>query len=95
MMLFPMALALMYGRMLRRLRHAWVLYAVMGALLLGMIGWAVYWDALQPNPDITVHAGNDSFTVEQSARGGLVGPKVVNVLEVNLALRARDGAPAA
>jgi len=53
MMLFPMALVLMYGRMLRRVRHALVIYAVMDALLLGMIGWAVYWDALQPNPGIT------------------------------------------
>jgi K+-transporting ATPase ATPase C chain len=36
--------------------------------------------------------------LEQSASapgGGLFGPKVVNVLEVNLALRARYGAPAA
>ncbi len=71
MMLFPMSLALMYGRMLRRLRHAWVLYAVMGALLVGMIGWAIYFDALQPNPGITAHAGNDTFTVPSAtAEGG-------------------------
>jgi K+-transporting ATPase A subunit len=62
MMLFPMALVLMYGRMLRRVRHALVIYAVMDALLLGMIGWAVYWDALQPNPGITAsyECGSDS-----------------------------------
>ena len=36
--------------------------------------------------------------LEESASapfGGLIGPKLVNVLEVNLALRARYGAPAA
>src|SRR5215510_5561686 len=32
MMLFPASLVLMYGRMLRRVRHAVVIYAVMGAL---------------------------------------------------------------
>src|SRR5262249_35575377 len=37
MMLFPATLVLMYGRMLRRMRHAVVIYAVMGALLVGMI----------------------------------------------------------
>src|SRR5215813_13405749 len=56
MMLFPASLVLMYGRMLRRVRHAVVIYAVMGALLVGMIGWAIYWDTLQPNPGITAHA---------------------------------------
>jgi K+-transporting ATPase ATPase A chain len=65
-----MALALMYGRMLRRLRHAWVLYSVMGVLLLGMIGWAVYWDALKPNPALTAHAGNDTFTVPSATAPG-------------------------
>ncbi|MGD0949752.1 MAG: potassium-transporting ATPase subunit KdpA [Candidatus Binatia bacterium] len=70
MMLFPMALVLMYGRMLRRVRHAVVIYAVMGALLLGMIGWAVYWDALQPNPGITAHAANDTFTVPSATAAG-------------------------
>jgi K+-transporting ATPase ATPase A chain len=41
MMLFPSSLVLMYGRMLRKMRHAVVIYAVMGAMLVGMIGWAV------------------------------------------------------
>ena len=53
MMVFPMALVLMYGRMLGRLRHAVVIYCVMLAVLLGLIGWSVYWDALHPNPGLT------------------------------------------
>jgi K+-transporting ATPase ATPase A chain len=72
MMLFPMALVLMFGRMLRRFRHASVIYAVMVAMLVGMIGWAVYWDALNPNPGVTAHAGNDTFTVPSAtAEGGV------------------------
>jgi K+-transporting ATPase ATPase A chain len=74
MMLFPMALVLMFGRMLRRLRHAAVIYAVMVAMLVGMIGWAVYWDALNPNPGVTAHAGNDTFTVPSATAKGGVRP---------------------
>ena len=37
-------------RMLKRLRHAGVIYAVMMVLLVGMIIWAVCWDTMQPNP---------------------------------------------
>ena len=71
MMLFPASLVLMYGRMLRRMRHAVVIYAVMGVLLVGMIGWAVYWDAMQPNPGLTAHAAAENFTIPSaSAPGG-------------------------
>ncbi len=71
MMLFPMALVLMFGRMLKRFRHGVVIYAVMSVLLVGMIGWAIYWDALQPNPAITAHAANDTFSVASAtAEGG-------------------------
>ena len=71
MMLFPASLVLMYGRMLRRVRHAVVIYAVMGALLVGMIGWAIYWDTLQPNPALTAHPANEHFTVPSAtAEGG-------------------------
>ena len=50
MMLFPFALVLMYGRMLGRLRHAWVIFSVMMVLMVGTIVWAIYYDTLQPNP---------------------------------------------
>ncbi len=53
MMLFPFALVLMYGRMLGRLRHGWVIFSVMMLLMAGTIGWAVYYDTLQPNPGLT------------------------------------------
>jgi K+-transporting ATPase ATPase A chain len=49
MCLFPFALVLMFGRMLHKMRHAWVIFGVMMVLFLAMIGWGVYWDTLQPN----------------------------------------------
>jgi len=71
MMLFPASLVLMYGRMLGRVRHAAVIYAVMGMMLVGMIGWAIYWDAMQPNPGLTAHAAVENFTIPSaSAPGG-------------------------
>lgn len=50
--LFPFALVLMFGRMLRNMRHAWVVFGVMMTLMLAMIAWGVYWDTLQPNPGL-------------------------------------------
>jgi K+-transporting ATPase ATPase A chain len=52
-MIFPMALVLMYGRMLGRLRHAVVIYCVMLSVLLGLIGWSIYWDTMRGNPGLT------------------------------------------
>ena len=41
----------MFGRMLKNMRHAAVIYGVMMALfVIVMIGWAIYWDTLTPNP---------------------------------------------
>ena len=53
MMLFPMALVLMYGRMLGRLRHSIVIFGVMLTLFVGTVVWAVYFDTMQPNPGLT------------------------------------------
>jgi K+-transporting ATPase ATPase A chain len=49
-LLFPCALVVTFGKMLHQPRQAVVIYAVMLVLLVVLIGWAVYWDALQPNP---------------------------------------------
>jgi K+-transporting ATPase ATPase A chain len=53
--IFPFALVLMFGRMLKQMRHAWVIFGVMMSLMVAMIGWSVYWDTLQPNPALTAH----------------------------------------
>ncbi len=55
MMIFPFALVLMYGRMLGRMRHAFVIFSVMLLLMAGTIVWSVYYDTLKPNPGLTGH----------------------------------------
>jgi K+-transporting ATPase ATPase A chain len=50
LMLFPFALVVMFGRMLRQMRHATLIYAVMLLMLAVMIGWAVHTDSQSPNP---------------------------------------------
>jgi K+-transporting ATPase ATPase A chain len=73
MMLFPMSLVLMYGRMLSRLRHAVVIYGVMVTMLVGMIGWAIYWDTLQPNPGIAGQPASEPFSLpSRGAPGGVI-----------------------
>jgi len=50
--LLPMSAVVMFGRMLSNLRHAAVIFSVMLAFLAVLIGWAVYWDTMQPNPGL-------------------------------------------
>ncbi len=52
-MVFPFALVFTYGVMLKRMRHALVIYGVMLSMMLVMLGCAVYFDSLQPNPAFT------------------------------------------
>jgi len=54
-LIFPFSLVVMFGRMLRNLRHAAVIYSVMLLMFVGMIAWGLYWDAIQPNPALTAH----------------------------------------
>jgi K+-transporting ATPase ATPase A chain len=68
MMIFPFALVLMYGRMLGRLRHSVVIYTVMLSMMIGLIGWAVYWDTLRPNPAFTAHAIARSYELPGAHR---------------------------
>ncbi|HXK26598.1 MAG TPA: potassium-transporting ATPase subunit KdpA [Myxococcota bacterium] len=70
MMLFPTSLVLMYGRMLKRVRHAAVIYGVMGSMLVGMIAWGIYWDTLKPNPGLIAHPATESFTLASATAAG-------------------------
>ena len=71
MMLFPFALVFMYGRMLGRLRHAWVIFWVMMAMMVGTIVWTVYYDTLQPNPGLAANPKAQTFEVaDANAPGG-------------------------
>jgi K+-transporting ATPase ATPase A chain len=55
MMIFPVCLVLMYGRMLGRCRHSLVMCSVMLSMFVGGIVWAIYYDTLKPNPGLTAH----------------------------------------
>jgi potassium-transporting ATPase potassium-binding subunit len=71
MMLFPMALVLMYGRMLKRLRHSVVIFSVMLLLLIGTVVWTIYFDTMKPNPGLTAHPNSRTYEIASaSAPGG-------------------------
>jgi K+-transporting ATPase ATPase A chain len=76
-MLFPMALVLMYGRMLSRRRHANVIFAVMLTLLVGTVLWAIYFDTLKPNPGLTAHSGPQNFEIASATAPG--GKRVITL----------------
>jgi K+-transporting ATPase ATPase A chain len=61
MMLFPMALVLMYGRMLGKLKHAWAIFSVMMTLMVGTVVWSIYYDTYQPNPGLSAHPEERKF----------------------------------
>src|SRR5208282_3491481 len=76
-MLFPMALVLMYGRMLSRRRHSVVIFAVMLTLLVGTVLWTIYFDTLKPNPGLTAHPGAQNFEIASATAPG--GKRVVTL----------------
>jgi K+-transporting ATPase ATPase A chain len=63
MMIFPFTLVLMYGRMLGRLMHAWVIFSVMMLLMAGTIVWAIYFDTMKPNPGLTGNPTAQTYQV--------------------------------
>ncbi len=69
-MLLPMAAVVMFGRMLQNMRHATIIFGVMLVLFVSFIGWAVYWDSMQPNPALTAHASRSYEIPDRSAAGG-------------------------
>jgi K+-transporting ATPase ATPase A chain len=83
-LLFPLALVVMFGRMLRNMRHAAVIYGVMMLLFATMIGWAVFWDTLHPNPGLTAHARlqdavQKPYDVDVQGADGSAGRQAVEV----------------
>jgi K+-transporting ATPase ATPase A chain len=90
-LLFPLSLVVMFGRMLKAERHAAVIYTVMMLMFLGMIGWAVYHDTAKPNPallaqkgqTVKVHGAEDKtlsplvdLPVDQNGLGNLEGKEL-------------------
>src|ERR1700726_2719511 len=70
MVLFPFSLVLMYGRMLKRVRHAAVLFSVMMALMIGTVAWAIYFDTLKPNPGLTAQTGGQTYEIPSATAPG-------------------------
>ena len=70
MMFFPFSLVLMYGRMLNRRRHAWVIFSVMFVLMAGTIAWAVHFDTMKPNPGLTAHPLSRTFAIASATAPG-------------------------
>jgi K+-transporting ATPase ATPase A chain len=77
MMMFPFALVLMFGRMLRRFRHSLVIFAVMMVMMAGTIVWAIYFDTLKPNPGLTGQSIEQKFEVPSATAPG--GKLTVNL----------------
>src|ERR1700719_3121032 len=78
MMFFPFSLVLMYGRMLNRQRHAWVIFSVMFVLMSATIVWSIYYDTLKPNPGLTAHPISRTFTIANGKRN-IVLPAVAGL----------------
>ena len=61
----------MFGRMLNRPKHAWVIFGVMMFFMLGTVVWAIYFDTLQPNPGLTAHSVARTYEIpDANAPGG-------------------------
>jgi K+-transporting ATPase ATPase A chain len=71
-LIFPLSLVVMFGRMIGNMRHAAVIYGVMMTLFLVMIGWAISWDTLQPNPGLTGHNARSDTVLAADADGKAV-----------------------
>jgi potassium-transporting ATPase potassium-binding subunit len=70
MMLFPFALVLMYGHMLKRNKHALVIFGVMMVLMIGTVVWPIYYDTLQPNPGLTAHPVARTYDIPSATAPG-------------------------
>jgi K+-transporting ATPase ATPase A chain len=71
MMLFPFALVFIYGRMLKRMKHGYVIFSVMLVLMIGTIVWSVYFDTMKPNPGLEGQAVTRTYDIPSgSAQGG-------------------------
>ena len=70
MMFFPFSLVLMYGRMLGRVRHSWVIFSVMFVLMAATIVWSISADTLKPNPGLTAHPETRHFEIPTATAPG-------------------------
>lgn len=81
-LIFPLSLILMFGHMLNQMRHALVIYSVMTTMFLAMVGWAIYWDTMHPNPALTGRPERTYEVPDANAEGGkrtITSPAVVGL----------------
>jgi K+-transporting ATPase ATPase A chain len=90
-LIFPFALVVMFGRMLQRMRDAVIIYGVMMLLFVTMIGWAIYWDTLQPNPALTAQAGGPGYSVKDAGGDHAIPMPAVVGLPVDQKLGNLEG----
>src|SRR5205823_4164950 len=69
------------------LRHAAIVYGVMIVMYVTMIGWAIYWDTLQPNPGLIARAAlervpGEPYQVEVIDEGGTLTQRPLQVAAV-------------
>jgi K+-transporting ATPase ATPase A chain len=70
MMLFPMSLVIMFGRMLNRLKHAWIIFSVMQVLMIATVIWTVYFDTMKHNPGLTARPAGAAIVVPDKGSSG-------------------------
>jgi K+-transporting ATPase ATPase A chain len=70
MMLFPYALVLMFGHMLNRRKHSYVIFGVMMTLMIGTIVWPIWFDTLKPNPGLTAHPVARTYDIASATAPG-------------------------
>jgi potassium-transporting ATPase potassium-binding subunit len=70
MMIFPFSLVLMYGRMLGRLKHGWVIFSVMMTMMIGTVVWSVYFDTLKPNLGLAATPTAQSYDIPSATAPG-------------------------
>jgi potassium-transporting ATPase potassium-binding subunit len=58
-LLFPMAIVVMFGKMVGNMKHAMVIGGVMMLFLVGLIAWTVWTDEMQPNRGLQSHAATE------------------------------------
>jgi potassium-transporting ATPase potassium-binding subunit len=83
-LIFPFSLVVMFGRLLKNMRHAAVVYGVMMLMFVAMIVWAISWDTLQPNPGLTARppltaAGGRPYTVAVERADGKTVQKALDI----------------
>lgn len=71
LILIPVASLIMFGRMLKDLRHAAVIFGVMAILSAVTVIWAVYFDSIHPNPALLAHGERTYKIPDRSAPGGV------------------------